>query len=463
MNATLKRLVGAFLLAGLPSALVVVVPAWAEPVKKHQQSNHAVQDANPQPIRQEGDEVTIEMSLADGFNPPSIEIKTGTTVTWVNVEPSDYPVVRGYHSVIADAGTFESPDIAPGQRWSYTFLEPGTFDYHCGVHPQVMTGQIVVTGQPVRPKATEARVEIVEPDANDDKSWLFKPDTISIEPGTTVIWANNGAQKHTVTDDDDAFDSGEMVAGDKFKFNFQKPGIYNYKCTPHPWMQGVVKVHEPGKAPPQEEPEESKAPASSSTSSSTTSSASSGSGPATHQVGIVEGESVDSWGFDPPSLNVAVGDTVVWTNTGEIDHTATSKDGTFDSGTVPPGGTFEFTFDEIGEFAYQCTPHPFMTGTINVSESPAPNSGAGGTDAAAGSTTAGTDMGSMETASDEPLSSEEEITESEPVTEVQLARSLTGKEASLGAVVVVLSTALAFLVGRWWGQSVGRRGKAGIA
>lgn len=464
MNVTLKRLVVAFVLAGLPSGLVVMIPAWATPAKTHEQSKevhrksmHRGVDADRKPVRQTGDDVTIEMSLSEGFNPPSIEIKTGTTVTWVNTEAVDYPVVRGYHSVIADEGAFESPDIAPGQRWSYTFLKPGTFGYHCGVHPQVMTGEIVVTGAPVKPKASEVRVEIVEPDANDQQSWEFRPKEISIEPGTTVIWVNNGAQEHTVTDDDGAFDSGDMAPGDRFKFTFKKPGIYNYTCTPHPWMEGAVKVHEAGKAPPKEEPEEEE-PSSSSSSSTTTSSSSAGGGPATHQVAIVEGESTDSWGFDPPDLNVAVGDTVVWTNTGEIDHTATSDDGTFDSGNIPPGGTFESTFEKVGEVAYKCTPHPFMVGTINVSESPAPNSG-GGTDPAASATDA-MDMGGIAAEDSAPA---EESAEGDSSTDVQFVRSLTGKEASLGAVAMVLSTALAFLVGRWWGQSVVRRGKEGVA
>ena len=63
---------------------------------------------------------------------------------------------------------------------------------------------------------------------------------------------------------------------------------------------------------------------------------------------------------------VAVGTTVVVTNTDDAQHTWTAPDGPFDSGALGQGDTFEFTFTEPGEFAYQCNFHPSMTGTIVV-------------------------------------------------------------------------------------------------
>ena len=63
---------------------------------------------------------------------------------------------------------------------------------------------------------------------------------------------------------------------------------------------------------------------------------------------------------------VAVGTTVVVTNDDGTAHTWTALDGTFDSGTLAQGDTFEFTFTAPGEFAYQCSFHPSMTGTIVV-------------------------------------------------------------------------------------------------
>jgi plastocyanin len=63
---------------------------------------------------------------------------------------------------------------------------------------------------------------------------------------------------------------------------------------------------------------------------------------------------------------VPVGTTVVVTNTDGTPHTWTAADGTFDSGAIEPGGTFEFTFTEAGQFDYHCNFHPSMTGTIVV-------------------------------------------------------------------------------------------------
>jgi len=70
--------------------------------------------------------------------------------------------------------------------------------------------------------------------------------------------------------------------------------------------------------------------------------------------------------FGPDTVTVAAGDTVGWTNLDATDHTVTSDDDGFDSGNLSEGGTFEQTFDEVGDFAYHCEIHPAMTGTITV-------------------------------------------------------------------------------------------------
>lgn len=75
--------------------------------------------------------------------------------------------------------------------------------------------------------------------------------------------------------------------------------------------------------------------------------------------------------FTPSNLEVEVGTTVTWENRSSETHTVTSgSDGShdeiFDSGSVPPGEDYSFTFDETGTFDYFCIPHPNMTGTITV-------------------------------------------------------------------------------------------------
>ena len=63
---------------------------------------------------------------------------------------------------------------------------------------------------------------------------------------------------------------------------------------------------------------------------------------------------------------VPAGGRVVVTNTDPASHTWTAVDGSFDSGTLTQGESFEFTFDEPGTFEYFCKLHPSMTGTIKV-------------------------------------------------------------------------------------------------
>ena len=63
---------------------------------------------------------------------------------------------------------------------------------------------------------------------------------------------------------------------------------------------------------------------------------------------------------------VPVGGQVVVTNTDGASHTWTAVDGSFDSGTLGEGDSFEFTFDEPGVFEYVCSIHPSMTGSITV-------------------------------------------------------------------------------------------------
>lgn len=70
------------------------------------------------------------------FNPTSLTVKAGTTVTWVNKDSTT-------HTVISDNGAFPSGDLNPGSNYTYTFNKTGTYPYHCSIHPS-MTGTVTV-------------------------------------------------------------------------------------------------------------------------------------------------------------------------------------------------------------------------------------------------------------------------------------------------------------------------------
>jgi plastocyanin len=69
--------------------------------------------------------------------------------------------------------------------------------------------------------------------------------------------------------------------------------------------------------------------------------------------------------FHPPTLSVARGGKVVFSNSSGTAHTATDK-GAFDSGRIKPGGSVAVRFEQKGTFRYHCEIHPFMHGKIIV-------------------------------------------------------------------------------------------------
>jgi plastocyanin len=70
------------------------------------------------------------------FNPASVTVKVGDTVTWTNGDSIA-------HTVTADDGSFDSGNIDPGKSFTFTFTKAGTFSYHCNIHPN-MTAQVTV-------------------------------------------------------------------------------------------------------------------------------------------------------------------------------------------------------------------------------------------------------------------------------------------------------------------------------
>jgi len=78
---------------------------------------------------------------------------------------------------------------------------------------------------------------------------------------------------------------------------------------------------------------------------------------------------IDNFTFTPQQLTVKAGDTVTWTNRDDIPHTVTSKTMAFRSKALDTDDKFSFTFTTPGTYAYFCSLHPHMTGTIVVEAS----------------------------------------------------------------------------------------------
>ena len=89
--------------------------------------------------------------------------------------------------------------------------------------------------------------------------------------------------------------------------------------------------------------------------------------PAGNPGGPVASVAIVDNDFSPADLTVAVGTTVTWSNTGQRRHTVTSIDGGFtSSGSLSSGGTYAQTFSTAATFAYICSIHTSMKGTITV-------------------------------------------------------------------------------------------------
>ncbi|MFQ5781647.1 MAG: plastocyanin/azurin family copper-binding protein [Nitrosopumilus sp.] len=91
--------------------------------------------------------------------------------------------------------------------------------------------------------------------------------------------------------------------------------------------------------------------------------------------------------YDPPIIQINVGDTITWENNDREAHTVTSGEGTgrfewmsqkqggfgkpdgiFDSGRFLPNDSWTYKFEKVGTFSYYCIIHPWMEGIVNVGE-----------------------------------------------------------------------------------------------
>ncbi len=75
---------------------------------------------------------------------------------------------------------------------------------------------------------------------------------------------------------------------------------------------------------------------------------------------------IDQYAFLPQRITVKPGTTVTWTNEDDAPHTIASSAKLFKSKALDTGDKFSFTFTTPGTFAYFCSLHPQMTGTVTV-------------------------------------------------------------------------------------------------
>ena len=104
----------------------VAVASHESHMKMHSTTHGNTASANPNEI------VIANFS----FEPATLIVKAGTTVTWVNHD--DEP-----HTATATDKRFNSKTLDNGDRFSQEFNAPGVYNYYCALHPK-MTGKIIV-------------------------------------------------------------------------------------------------------------------------------------------------------------------------------------------------------------------------------------------------------------------------------------------------------------------------------
>jgi len=154
----------------------------------------------------------------------------------------------------------------------------------------------------------------------------FVPAGRVINQGDSIRWTNMDGFTHTSTSDNGVWNSGNLLNGQSYTFGFSTAGSFPYHCAIHITMKDTITVLAPA------------------------------------DVEISIGDNF----FEPPVVQINVGDMIQWTNNGAVSHTATAGDGTFDSGTLTPGQSFSFTFNQEGVHDYECTLHPGTVGTVVV-------------------------------------------------------------------------------------------------
>lgn len=351
-----------------PAAVVVAVVAaalaGAVPVLAHDESVGGTPD------------VTVTLGSA-GVSDREVRIGSGSVVRFLNRDDDR-------HRVRARSGPaeFDSGNLESGEWFQVRLTAAGTYAYadERDRDDRAYQGRIVVaapaggaggetggggsgatsgaaggaTGGGGAPPTSNVTVTI-----GDD---FFDPGSVRVSVGGSVAFQNRGEDEHSATST--AFDTGVLAGGAAATETFPTAGTFDFLCIFHSDMRGTVEVVGTAPAAPAA-PSPTPVPSASATPSATPAPAAT-EGPAPDAVtGPVEVDIVD-FAFEAADVVVGAGGTVVWRNSGVAPHTATADDGSWDSGMLATGDTFEQTFETLGHFTYLCAIHPDMTGTIEV-------------------------------------------------------------------------------------------------
>lgn len=222
------------------------------------------------PVRAQTVSITIQNFA---FSPATITIPAGTTVTWTNQDTVA-------HTATSDTGAWDSGTLATGQSYSHTFDTPGTYPYHCTIHPfmkatiivqAASTGGATATApasvstvaaatatspasvatatsiplaaypaHPARRSHARAHKTVLTKEVNGQYAFMARKLTVKV--GTKITWKNVSDAPHTVTGTGSWKANLQLNQGKSVSFTFKKPGTYHYYCAIHPYMKATIVV-----------------------------------------------------------------------------------------------------------------------------------------------------------------------------------------------------------------------------
>ena len=74
------------------------------------------------------------------------------------------------------------------------------------------------------------------------KNFQYSPDPFTVKAGATVTVTNDDGTVHTLTSDDDTFDTGDLDGGARGSITIDAPGKYAYHCSIHNYMRGTIEA-----------------------------------------------------------------------------------------------------------------------------------------------------------------------------------------------------------------------------
>jgi quinohemoprotein ethanol dehydrogenase len=167
-------------------------------------------------------------------------------VGWgISAPPMTYEVDGKQYVAVAAGGNRGGVTTLDGDAvWS--FAVDGTLD-QVPAAPAVqtkveITGRIVGMGDTFATAGTVGLDDRVFQGTLDMIDYDYVPRRITVPVGTTVTWQNTGSVIHTATDVKNAWNTGDISAGQSGSVTFDTAGTYTYACSPHPWMIGQVVV-----------------------------------------------------------------------------------------------------------------------------------------------------------------------------------------------------------------------------